>query len=282
MYPRIMKHPPELTAEEQTAMLADRYSQRAQAYDELWSPVIRPVGERLLDHLPLNMAREVLDVGTGAGALLQSIQRAAPGAKVLGVDRSQGMLRLAEEKHKGPLALMDVQNLALPANQFDVTVVAFVLFHLPDPGRCLNEVIRVLKPGGAVGTVTWGAETLPPANTIWNEELEAAGARVLELPATDNRGCCDSIQKMTALLYQAGFVSVEVWTESIEHRWRPDVHFEYHVRSYSRLPLQSLSADEREACLRKIRERLSGSDDERYLYRGQVVIATASKGLIPE
>lgn len=274
-----MKQPEELTAEEQSAILADRYSQRAEAYDVLWSPVIRPVGERLLDHLPLTKAADVLDVGAGAGALLPSIRRAAPRAKILGVDRSAGMLRLARERHSGLLALMDVQNLALPDNRFDVAVVAFVLFHLPHPDRCVNEVHRVLRPGGTMGSVTWGPESFPPANQIWDEELEAVGAGVLELPATDNRSCCDSTQKMTALLGQAGFGSVEVWTESIEHRWRPQAHFEYQVRSSSRLRLQSLSADDREACLRKIRDRLSGANDEQYLYRGDVVIATAKAGL---
>lgn len=113
-----------------------------------------------------------------------------------------------------------------------------------------------------------------PANQIWDEELEAVGAGVLELPATDNRSCCDNPQKMTALFDQAGFVSVEVWTESIEHRWRPQAHFEYQVRSSSRLRLQSLSADDRE-----IRDRLYGANDEQYLYRGDVVIATAKAGL---
>ncbi len=36
-----------LTADRQTAMLADRYTQRAEVYDA-WSPIIRPVGERLV------------------------------------------------------------------------------------------------------------------------------------------------------------------------------------------------------------------------------------------
>ena len=98
----------DLTAEEQTAILADRYSQRAEAYDELWSPVIRPVGERLIEHLQLNGARNIIDVGTGAGALLAVLQRAAPNAKILGVDRSEGMLRLARKRHSGPLALMEI------------------------------------------------------------------------------------------------------------------------------------------------------------------------------
>src|SRR5438477_25164 len=111
----------------------------------------------------------VVDIGTGAGALLPAIKRAAPSAVIVGVDRSQGMLRLAKDKHSGPLALMDVQNLALPANRFQVAVVAFVLFHLPYPEQCLAEVNRVLQRKGAVGTVTWGSENMPPANAIWDD-----------------------------------------------------------------------------------------------------------------
>ncbi|MDQ6880115.1 MAG: methyltransferase domain-containing protein [Candidatus Dormibacteraeota bacterium] len=268
----------DLTADQQTAMLADRYTQRAPVYDAMWSPIIRPAGERLIAHLPFSSRSSlVVDIGTGTGALLPAIQRSAPSAVVIGIDRSQGMLRLAKEKHSGPLALMDVQRLALPANRFEVAVVAFVLFHLPYPDQCLAEVNRVLQSGGAVGTVTWGAERMPPANAIWDEELHAAGAKVMDLPAVDNRACCDSNRKMTTLLGQAGFVTIRVWSESIEHRWRPEDHFDYQVRSTSRLLLQSLDVEDRETCLHRVRDRLSGADAEQYVYQGELIIATAIK-----
>lgn len=269
--------PAELTEDEQSAILAERYSQRADAYDQLWSPVIRPAGELLIKQLSLTAARSIIDVGTGAGALLPAIRRAAPNATILGVDRSDGMLRLAKQKQSDSLALMDVQNLALIANRFDVAVVAFVLFHLPNPDRCLSEINRVLKPGGTAGTVTWGPERIPMANAVWDEELEAAGAHVLELPATDNRPCCDNAEKMTALFEQTGFAVARVWSESIEYRWRPEDYFDYQMRSTSRLRLLSLDEGDREACLRRIRKRLTGSSDEQHVYSGEVVMAIAHK-----
>lgn len=118
---------------------------------------------------------------------------------------------------------------------------------------------------------------MPPANAIWDDELQAAGAQIFKLPAVDNHACCDNTQKMTALLEKAGFVSINVWSESIEHRWRPDDHFEYQVGSTSRLRLQSLEVMDREACLRRVRARLSGGDGEQYVYRGEVFMATAVK-----
>lgn len=268
---------PNLTASEQTGVLADMYGQRAEAYDELWSPIIRPVGERLLDHLELADAKRVIDIGTGAGALLPAIQRASPAAQIFGVDRSEGMLRLCRQKFAGPLALMDVQRLGFQSDKFDAAVLAFVLFHMPSPERCLEEVNRVLKPAGRVGIVTWGPETVPAANAIWDEELEAAEATNVNLPATDNKSGTNSASKMTALMKQAGYVSIKAWAEPLEHRWQPEVHFDYLVRSTARVRLKSLDSKAREACLGRVRNRLSGAGADQFVFSSEVVLTTALK-----
>ncbi len=267
----------EPTVDQQISELARRYSQRAAAYDSLWSPAIQPLGERLLERLPLAGAEHVIDVGTGAGALLPAIRRAAPRAAILGIDGSEGMLQLARGRHDGPLALMDAQRLDLPNDRFDIAIVAFVLFHLPDPQRCLEEVFRVLKPEGRVGTATWGVERFAEANAIWDEELTAAAAETFPLPATDNRASCNSEAKMSSLLERAGFVEVSTWTESLNHRWPPDDHFEYQVRSTSRLRLESLDEGHRDECLRRVRARLATAGEEMYIFSGEVVMATAAK-----
>jgi len=45
----------------------------------------------------------------------------------------------------------------------------------------------------------------------------------------------------------------------------------------SRLRLQSLDREDREACLGRVRDRLADADDEHYVYRGEVFMATAFK-----
>ena len=262
---------------EQVAVLADLYSKRATAYDALWSPVIRPLGEMLLDNLPLARAGAVIDVGCGAGALLPLIRSRAPAATVLGVDRSGGMLAVARAKDGGPLALMDAQRLAVRTESFDVAVLAFMLFHLPDPQACLREVGRLLRGGGRVGLATWASEEVPGANRVWDEELIAAGARSLELPAVDSDALCDTGEKVETLLAQAGLSPERVWIESIEHRWPPSDHFEWHLQSTSRMRLASLEPDVRADCLARVRERLAGLGEEQYVFRAEVILATASK-----
>jgi ubiquinone/menaquinone biosynthesis C-methylase UbiE len=262
---------------QQVAALAQRYSERADAYDRLWSPAIRPFGERLISALPLARAQQVIDVGTGAGALLPALQQAAPNATIVGVDNSEGMLRLARSRHAGPLQLMNVEELTFGDAWFDVAVAAFVLFHLPHPERCLAGVFRVLKPGGSVGTATWGRERFPPVDTIWDETLMQMGAKTARPPATENRACCDSESKVAALLEQAGFSASRVWGEPLVHRWDPALHFEHQVLATSRARLESLDADRRARCLEQLHARLQAATPHDYVYEGDVILATAAK-----
>src|ERR1043165_9536750 len=86
---------------------APLYPAHAWEYARLWSPVIRPMGKRLLDAMPLAGAVRILDVGTGIGAHLPDIRAIAPDAALAGVDRSEGMLRIAQETGRIPLSVMD-------------------------------------------------------------------------------------------------------------------------------------------------------------------------------
>src|SRR5256712_13116865 len=125
-------------AENVIARVAMNYSASADGYAEFWGPVIRPLGRRLLEALPWDRASRILDIGTGTGALIPDILRLAPTASVVGIDCSVGMLARVRGA-RVPLAAMDVMTLGIRAGTFDIAVLAFVLFHVPDPSAALAE-----------------------------------------------------------------------------------------------------------------------------------------------
>src|SRR5690349_11303620 len=112
-------------ADDPVALRAALYSALAEEYARLWSPVICPMGERLLRALPLARASRILDVATGVGALVPALRAAAPRALIIGVDRAPGMLGVARAATPIPLAVMDAQRLALRPASFDAAVLAF-------------------------------------------------------------------------------------------------------------------------------------------------------------
>jgi ubiquinone/menaquinone biosynthesis C-methylase UbiE len=95
----------------------------------------------------------VLDLGCGTGVV--ALAAAARGFRVVGVDHSPEMLAIARRKlHTAGLANRveleagEVDRLRFGDGEFDGVLCQGLLHHLPELGSCLDEVDRVLKPGG--------------------------------------------------------------------------------------------------------------------------------------
>ncbi len=95
------------------------------------------------------LSGKVLEVGVGTG---RNLKYYPAGCRVIGIDKSAGMLQKAWEKAEGmkniTLYPMDAEHLEFPDNSFDYVVATFVLCTIPDPVKALREMRRVLKPSG--------------------------------------------------------------------------------------------------------------------------------------
>jgi SAM-dependent methyltransferase len=105
--------------------------------------------------------RTVLEVGSGPGELSERIAGAL-GASVVAVDISERMVELARDRgvdaRRG-----DVQMLPFSDRTFDCVLAAWMLYHVPDVGRGLAEIARVLRPSGHLVAVTTSEEHLAEA-----------------------------------------------------------------------------------------------------------------------
>ncbi len=97
--------------------------------------------------------QRILDVGCGNGYVLA--QYARHGAHCHGIDLTQKALELSRARfalcgYPGEFKLTDGDSLDYPDATFDIVCSMGVLHHIEDPGPMVNEIRRVLKPGGTL------------------------------------------------------------------------------------------------------------------------------------
>ena len=97
--------------------------------------------------------KKLLEIGCGLGT--DSLQFARNGAIVTGIDLTEEGPRLAKQRFdmeglQGEFLSADAENLPFADATFDVVFSFGVLHHTPDTQRAIDEVYRVLKPGGEI------------------------------------------------------------------------------------------------------------------------------------
>jgi ubiquinone/menaquinone biosynthesis C-methylase UbiE len=115
----------------------------------------------VIEHCPRGSA---LDVGCGTGAL--AIRLAEAGYELAGVDPSEGMLRVLEERTSSVRAVKGSgSSLPFGDDSFDLVLSVAVMHHIAAPEdvrRTLAEMVRVTRPGGRV--LVWDHN---PRNPYW-------------------------------------------------------------------------------------------------------------------
>ena len=124
-----------------------------------------------LDLLHPLAGAHVVDVGCGNGQYLAALAHA--GAIAVGADLSAGML--SSVAHPLPRVAADAQELPFDHGAFDVALMMHMLYHVPEPGRALDEARRILGRDGRLLAATNGARHLAEMNELWMPLVEQAG-----------------------------------------------------------------------------------------------------------
>ena len=93
---------------------------------------------------------KVLEVGVGVGKMLPYYP---PNVELHAVDAVPEMVGIARRKARElglntRFCVMDAERLEFPDESFDTVLSSFVFCTVPDPERAMEEIHRVLKPGG--------------------------------------------------------------------------------------------------------------------------------------
>jgi ubiquinone/menaquinone biosynthesis C-methylase UbiE len=94
---------------------------------------------------------KVLEIGCGLGT--DGAQFAEAGADYTGVDLTEAAVELARRRFElfdipGTFKTADAESLSFPDESFDLVYSHGVLHHTPDTGKAIQEIHRVLRPGG--------------------------------------------------------------------------------------------------------------------------------------
>ena len=123
--------------------------------------LIVPIAERLADAADLRAGSTVLDVACGSGNA--AIAAARLGCVVTGIDYVPSLLergreRAAAERLAVDLREGDAEEIPFPDASFDATLSVFGSMFAPDQRTAAAELVRVTKPGGTIGLVSWAPD----------------------------------------------------------------------------------------------------------------------------
>jgi demethylmenaquinone methyltransferase/2-methoxy-6-polyprenyl-1,4-benzoquinol methylase len=143
------------------ATIADRYDLTtvllSYGRDRVWK-------RRLVDRAAPPPGSRVLDLATGTGDLAFGLS--GTDVRVVGLDITPRMIQLARARRSGdrsPLFLIgDMQALPFASGSFDLVTTGYGLRNVPDLQGALDEIVRVLRPGGRF----WALDFNRPSNSL--------------------------------------------------------------------------------------------------------------------
>lgn len=142
-----------MTCDKNTQHIQKMFDEISKYYDKMnniislgFHYLIKFLSIRKLNLKPRSM---ILDLCCGTGDFTQIISKYYPRTRVIGLDISEGMLKLAKAKNPAGVFMKgDCVNLPFENSEFDYVTMGFGLRNIEDRKKALSEIYRVLDNGG--------------------------------------------------------------------------------------------------------------------------------------
>ncbi len=143
----------------------------AAEYYDAHADLQQAVANRLMayaERLPC-LPAQVLDAGAGSGFGTVTLVRAFPGSRVIGLDFSHAMLKIARRRSRGSEHVCgDIEALPFSSSTFDLVCSSSTLQWSSDLGTTLMEINRVMTRGGTLLATVYTAGTLRELCNSWS------------------------------------------------------------------------------------------------------------------
>ena len=190
-------------------------------YESYFVPVIgEPLAIDLINLADLQPGEKVLDVGCGTGIVARlAAQKTGPGGSVTGLDINPGMLAVARSVETNGANIdwyeSGAENIPLPDAAFDVVLCQLSLQFMENKSAALQEMNRVLKPGGRIILNVPG-----PAGSVFTHLAEAMERTISAEAAgfVNQVFCLHDDNELESLMIKAGFRDVQIMPKNKEFR----------------------------------------------------------------
>ncbi|MDW5595805.1 class I SAM-dependent methyltransferase [Conexibacter stalactiti] len=130
-------------------------------YPAMVETFLTPLGPRLVEACGIGPGMDVLDVAAGTGNA--AIPAALAGARVTASDLTPELLEAGRARAEALGADLDwveadAERLPFADGSFDVVISAIGVMFAPHHERSASELVRVCRPGGTIGLLSWTPE----------------------------------------------------------------------------------------------------------------------------
>jgi len=219
----------------------------------IWS---RAVGEEFLEWLAVPAGQSWLDVGCGNGSFTELVAERCSPTSVWGIDPSEEQVAFARSRlGNAPAEFQIGSALDLPYadDSRDIATMALVLFFVPDPRRSVDEMKRVVRPGGLIASYAWhmlgGGFPFEPVQS----ELRAMDIPYPLPPSVD----ISPIEPSKRIWLDAGMEDVKTTTIKVERTFDDfdDLWNTFMIASIGRV-IEKLDNPTRETLRERVRQKM--------------------------